>query len=258
VQVNAMINLFKMDLYRFTRNKIMYLLLLLFCAFQIFGIFMMKQYEQPVEGRPMLSSLTESEFIQYTISQPPSWMLIYIAVFTIYFYMSEWNSGFSKNYISMRQARSHSVFSKMAILSLFVAMMFLTLLVADGIARKLLWDQTDLGEPGAFITLLAGQFLLHWAFSLLILCIAMVTRNLLVSLTASIVLALNVIGMVLEALENLFTDIHLTKYLLINTIIRVKDLGSTADLIHTFGVAIAAILFLSYFAVRYKIREDLN
>ncbi|MFD2880111.1 hypothetical protein ACFTAO_35790 [Paenibacillus rhizoplanae] len=39
---------------------------------------------------------------------------------------------------------------------------------------------------------------------------------------------------------------------------RVKDLGSTADLIHMFGVAIAAILFLSYVAVRYKIREDLT
>lgn len=253
-----MINLFKMDLYRFRRNKVMFLLLLLFCAFQIFGIYMMKQYEQPVEGRPLLGSLTESEFIQHMIAQPPSWMLIYIAVFTIYFYMSEWNSGFSKNYISMRQARSHSVFSKMAILALFVAMMFLTLLIADGIGRGLFWDQTDLGDPGTLIILLAGQFLLHWAFSLLILCIAMVTRNLLISLSASIVLALNVIGMVLGALENLFTDVHLTQYLLINTLVRVKDLGSTADLIHTFGVAVAAILILSYLAVRYKIREDLN
>lgn len=253
-----MINLFKMDLYRFRRNKIMYLLLLLFCAFQIFGIYMMQQYEQPVEGRPLLGSLTESEFIQHMIAQPPSWMLIYIAVFTIYFYMSEWNSGFSKNYISMRQARIHSVFSKMAILALFVAMMFLTLLIADGIGRGLFWDQTDLGDRATLIILLAGQFLLHWAFSLLILCIAMVTRNLLISLSASIVLALNVIGMVLGALEKLFTDIHLTKYLLINTLVRVKDLGSAADLIHMFGVAVAAILFLGYFAVRYKIREDLN
>lgn len=254
-----MINLFKMDFYRFSRNKIMYLLLLLFCAFQIFGIYMMKQYAQPVEeGGVQIANLMEIDFIQYTISQPPSWMLIYIAVFTIYFYMSEWNSGFSKNYISMRQARVHSVFSKMAILALFVAIMFLTLLIADGIGRRLFWDQTDLGDPGTLIILLAGQFLLHWAFSLLILCIAMVTRNLLISLSASIVLALNVIGMVLGALENLFTDIHLTKYLLINTLVRVKDLGSTADLIHMFGVAVAAILFLSYFAVRYKIREDLN
>ncbi|WP_238653483.1 ABC transporter permease [Paenibacillus piscarius] len=254
-----MINLFKMDFYRFSRNKIMYLLLLLFCAFQIFGIYMMKQYAQPVEaGGVQIANLTEIDFIQYTISQPPSWMLIYIAVFTIYFYMSEWNSGFHKNYISMRQARSHSVFSKMTILALFVAMMFLILLVADGIGRRIFFDQTDMGDLGMLITLLAGQFLLHWAFSLLILCIAMVTRNLLVSLSASIVLALNVIGMVLGALEKLLTDIHLTKYLLINTLVRVKDLGSAADLIHMFGVATVAILFLSYFAVRYKIREDLN
>ncbi|ETT56302.1 MULTISPECIES: ABC transporter permease [unclassified Paenibacillus] len=253
-----MINLLRMDLYRFTRNKIMYLLLLLFCAFQIFGIYMMKQYEQPVEGRPMLSSLTESEFIQHTISQPPSWMLIYIAVFTIYFYMSEWNSGFHKNYVSMRQARIHSVFSKMAILALFITILFLTLLIADGIGRRLFMGPTDLGELGMLITLLASQFLLHWAFSLLVLCIVMMTKNLLISLSAGFILALNVIGMVLGALENQFTGTHLTQYLLINTLVRVKDLGSTADLIHTFGVAIAAILFLSYFAVRYKIREDLN
>ncbi|ETT58954.1 hypothetical protein C173_29826 [Paenibacillus sp. FSL R7-277] len=253
-----MINLLRMDLYRFTRNKIMYLLLLLFCAFQIFGIYMMKQYEQPVEGRPLLSSLTESEFIQLVISQPPSWMLIYIAVFTIYFYMSEWNSGFHKNYISMRQARIHSVFSKMAILALFVAMLFLILLIADGIGRRLFMGQTDLGDLGMLITLLVGQFLLHWAFSLVVLCIAMMTKNLLISLSAGFVLALNVIGMVLGALENQFTGTHLTQYLLINTLVRVKDLGSTAELIHTFGVAVAAILILSYLAVRYKIREDLN
>ncbi|MEK3716874.1 ABC transporter permease [Paenibacillus sp. FSL R7-0333] len=254
-----MINLFKMDSYRFTRNKIMYLLLLLFCAFQIFGIYMMKQYAQPVEeGGVQIGNLTEIDFIQYTISQPPSWMLIYIAVFTIYFYMSEWNSGFHKNYISMRQARIHSVFSKMAILALFVAMLFLTLLIADGIGRRMFFDQTDMGEPGTLITLLASQFLLHWAFSLLVLCIAMMTKNLLISLSAGFVLALNVIGMVLGALENQFTGTHLTQYLLINTLVRVKDLGSTADLIHTFGVAVAAILILSYLAVRYKIREDLN
>lgn len=253
-----MINLLKMDLHRFGRNRMMYLLLLLFCAFQIFGIFMMKQYEQPVEGAIPVSSLTESEFIQYNISQPPSWMLIYIAVFTVYFYMSEFNSGFYKNYISMHRARIQSVYSKIIILAIFVALMFLTLLIADGIGRRLFFDRSDLGDLAVFIPLLISQFLLHWAFSILIFCIAMIAKNMLISLSAGFILALNVIGMVLAALEVQFTGTHLTKYLLINTLVRVKDLGSTADLIHTFGVAVAAILILSYLAVRYKIREDLN
>lgn len=80
-----MLNILKMDFYRFVRNRIMYLLLLVFCAFQIFGIFMTKQYAQEMEnGGISVSSLNESDFIQYTISQPPSWMLVYIAVFSIF------------------------------------------------------------------------------------------------------------------------------------------------------------------------------
>ncbi|NQX44616.1 ABC transporter permease [Paenibacillus tritici] len=253
-----MINLLKMDLHRFGRNRMMYLLLLLFCAFQIFGIFMMKKYEQPVEGAIPVSRLTESEFIQYNISQPPSWMLIYIAVFTIYFYMSEFNSGFHKNYISMRNARLHSVCSKLIILAIFVAMMFLTMLIADGAGRRLFFDHTALGDLATLITLLIGQFLLHWAFSILILCIAMIAKNLLISLSAGFILALNVIGMVLAALEAQLTGIHLSKYLLINTLVRVKDFNSTADIVHTFGVAAAAILLFGILAVRYKLKEDLN
>ncbi|MEK3683283.1 ABC transporter permease [Paenibacillus sp. FSL R10-2736] len=253
-----MINLLKMDLYRFRRNRMMYLLLLLFCAFQIFGIYMMKQYEQPLEGGIPVSTLTESEFIQYTISQPPSWMLIYIAVFTIYFYMSEFNSGFHKNYISMRKARIYSVLSKIVILALFVAMLFLTMLIADWIGRKLFFEHTDMGDLATIIKLLISQFLLHWAFAMLILCIAMIAKNLLISLSAGFILALNVIGMVLGALESQMDGVRLTKYLLINTIVRVKDFNSPADMVHTFGVAAAVILLFGILAVRYKIREDLN
>lgn len=254
-----MINLLKMDWYRFRRNKIMYLLLLIFCAFQLFGIYMMQQYAQPMEeGGVQIGSLNESDFIQYTISQPPSWMLIYIAVFTVYFYMSEWSSGFHKNYISMRKARIYSVLSKIVILAVFVSMMFLTLLIADWTGRRLFLGNTDIGDLAYLMKLLIGQFLLHWAFSLLILCIAMIVRNLLFSLTAGFILALNVIGMLLAALESRIGGVHLTKYLLINTIVRVKDFNSAADTLHTAGVGVAAVLLFGFLAVRYKIREDLS
>ncbi|WNS43707.1 ABC transporter permease [Paenibacillus sp. MMS20-IR301] len=254
-----MINLLKMDWHRFRRNKIMYLLLLIFCAFQIFGIYMMQQYAQPPEeGGIQIGSLNESDFIQYTISQPPSWMLIYIAVFTVYFYMSEWNSGFYKNYISMRKARIYSVLSKIVILGVFVSMMFLTLLIADWIGRRLFLGNTDMGDFAYLLKLLSSQFLLHWAFSLLILCIAMIAKNLLVSLTAGFILALNVIGMLLAALESQIGGVQLTKYLLISTIVRVKDFNSAADTLHTAGVAVTFILLCGLLAVRYKIKEDLN
>ncbi|MNB83501.1 ABC-2 family transporter protein [compost metagenome] len=254
-----MLNILKMDFYRFVRNRIMYLLLLVFCAFQIFGIFMTKQYAQEMEnGGISVSSLNESDFIQYTISQPPSWMLIYIAVFSIFFYTSEFNSGFHKNYIPMHRARVHSVCSKILVLAAFVAMLFLTMLIADWIGRTLFFDNTSLGDPVYLIKLLISQFMLHWAFSILILYIVMVVKNLLVSLTAGFVLALNVIGMALSALESLVNGLHLSQYLLINTIVRVKDFNNAADILHTAAVAVIVILVFSFLAVRYKLREDLN
>lgn len=72
MRVITMINILKMDFHRFRNNKIMYLLLLLFCAFQIFGIFMMQQYSQSIEeGGVVVSSMNESEFINIIFHSPP-------------------------------------------------------------------------------------------------------------------------------------------------------------------------------------------
>lgn len=108
------------------------------------------------------------------------------------------------------------------------------------------------------IKLLLSQFMLHWAFSILILYIVMVVKNVLVSLTAGFVLALNVAGIALSALESLVNGPHLSQYLLMNTIVRVKDFNSISDIIHTAAVAVIVILVFSFLAVRYKLREDLN
>ncbi|MNE36320.1 hypothetical protein D3C80_1301270 [compost metagenome] len=137
-------------------------------------------------------------------------------------------------------------------------MLFLTMLVADWIGRSLFFDNTSLGDLMYLIKLLLSQFMLHWAFSILILYIVMVVKNVLISLTAGFVLALNVVGMALSALEALVNGLHLSQYLLINTIVRVKDFNNSNDVIHTAAVAVIVILIFGFLAVRYKLREDLS
>ncbi|WP_078392660.1 hypothetical protein [Shouchella patagoniensis] len=254
-----MMNLFKMDLHRFLTNKIMYILLVVFIAFQIFGIFMIKQYEQPVEqGGMLISHMNESQFIQQMLAQTPSWVLIYVTVFSVYFYMSEYNAGFYKNYISMKRARMYSVLSKIVILGLFTLLMMLVMVVADLIGRAIFFQQATLGALGYLSTLLAGQFLLHWAFSIVILSLTMILKSMLTSIVTGIILALNVFGMAVGALESLFTDLNVSAYLLVNTIVRIKDFNQLSDVIHVFSVAIAFILLFSCIAIRYKMKEDLK
>lgn len=237
----------------------MYLLLLIYAAFQIFGIFMMKQYEQPMEqGGISVSSMNASEFIQSVLSQTPSWVLMYVAVFSVYFYMSEYNSGFYKNYISMNNARMYSVLSKILILGLFVLLMLVTMIISDLIGRSIFFDNAVIGDFGFFIKLLVGQFLLHWAFSIVVLCIAMVTKNLITSLVIGVVLGLNVPGMIVGAVESLIGDLNVSSYLLVNTITSIKDFNNVGDVIHVASVAVIFMLLFSFIAVRYKMREDLR
>lgn len=237
----------------------MYILLLIFSAFQVFGIFMMKQYEQPVEqGGMLISTMNESQFIQYLLAQTPSWVFIYITVFSVYFYMSEYNSGFYKNYISMRNARMYSVFSKILMLALFTIFMLIAMIISDLIGRSLFFNHMEIGDLGYFIKLLLGQFLLHWAFSIVILCISIYSKSSITSLVIGVALGLNIVGMIVGALDALIDKINISKYLLVNTIVNIKDFNNINDVIHVASVAIIFILFFSFIAVRSKIQEDLR
>lgn len=254
-----MINILKMDLHRFRTNKVMYLLLLIFAAFQIFGIYMIKTYEQPIEaGGLLIGEMNESQFMQMMLSQPPSWILLYITVFCVYFYMSEYNSGFYKNYISLKHARLYSVISKWIVSGLFTALIFIVMIIANGVGRSLFFHKVTIGDPGYLMKLIIGQYLLHWAFSIVILCIAMISRNLIVSIIIGLVLVLNVVGMLVGAVASLIDLPDLSSYLLVNTIMSGKDFNNMRDLLHVAAVSVVSILLFSSLAVRYKLKEDLK
>lgn len=253
-------SLLKMDFYRFIRNKTMYLLLLIFGAFQIFATFMMSQYSDPMSGSGTdAAMMNASEFIQYVLAQPPSWMLLYIAVFTVYFYMSEQNAGYYKNYITIKNARIYSIGSKIIIQAGFTLLMFIVLLASDFTSRSLFFSNSEIGNLDYFLKLLIGQFLLQWAFSILILLVTIITKKMLVSVSIAIVLALNVIGMIFSSLEILlFDDTYLSDYLIVNTITQNRNFGHWAEVFHVGLVAVLAILIFTGIAIRYKQREDLK
>lgn len=237
----------------------MYILLLVFIAFQVFGIFMLKQYEQPAaQGGILISSMNESQFIQLMLAQTPSWVLMYITVFSVYFYMSEYNSGFYKNYISMKNARMYSVISKILILGLFTLLMFVVMIISDLIGRAIFFNNMTIGDLGYFAKLLTGQFLLHWAFSIVVLCITMLIKSMIMSIVIGVVLVLNVFGMVIGALESLVGHVNMSSYLLVNTIVSTKDFNNMNDVIHVASVALIFILIFSFIAARYKMKEDLR
>lgn len=202
-----MINMLRMEFSRFFTNKMMYILLLVYIVFQMFGTFMFTQFEtvSPISGQLVLD-ITQSEYMQMIISQTPSWLLLYIGIFTVSFYMSEYNNGFYKNFISMENARVHTVIAKILVLGLFTLLMFIIMIITDFIGRAIFFENTDIGDPQYFLKLFLGQFLLHWAFVVVVLSITMIVRRIVASIVIIVLLVLNIIGSLLMVLESFIHD----------------------------------------------------
>jgi len=236
----------------------MYLLLLVFMAFQIFGIFMFTQNEAYTQDGVLVQDLNESEFIQLILSYTPSWVMVYIAVFSVYFYLSEYHAGFYKNYISLKNGRIYTVASKIIMNGLFTLFMLVTMVIADMIGRAIFFGDATIGDIGYFSKLLVGQFLLHWAFSVVVLFIAMIVKNMIPSIVLALLLVLNVFGMLITSIEGLIHDGEYASYLLVNTILSIKDFHMIGDILHVLIVALVFLAVFCFLSIRYKIKEDLR
>jgi ABC-2 type transport system permease protein len=173
--------------------------------------------------------------------------------------MSEQNAGYYKNYITMKNARTHSVLSKILIQAIFTLFMFMTLLASDFIGRSLFFENSTVGDPGFFVKLLLGQFLLQWSYSVLILCVSIITKSMLASISIGIVFVLNVIGMIASSLETLlFDNTYVSEYLLVNTITQIRDFGNWDEMLHVGSVGVVSIVLFTAIAINYKRKEDLK
>lgn len=215
----------------------------------------MNQYNESYEFS--IGAMSEAEFFQYIMSQPPSWMLVYITVFTIYFYMSESSSGFIKNYISMHNARIYSVISKIIILALFVVIILIVAICTNWIGRYVFFDSVQLGDLVLFAKLLIGQFLLQWAFAILILYVTMITKNTIVSLLIGMLISFNVLGIALAALDSLIDPIQIAPYWLVNTISSTTDYHHNGEFMQIIAIAVVYIVVVSFTSTRYKLKENL-
>lgn len=260
-----MLNILRMDFRRFRKNNMLPLLLAVFFAFQLFGIFMMSRYTDSYSTAGLApGSLNASEFFQYMLAQPPSWMLLYVAVFTVHFTWSERSAGFHKNYISMRHARVSSVLAKVLLLALFTLLLFVAAVAANALGRRLFFEDAPTGGLDQYALLLLVQFLLHWAFAVMMLFVALAARSLIAGLIIGLLLALNLVGYSLSALAALLLGEEdgagIASWWLVNRIVQPLELGQAgvAGVVEPTVVALLFLLLFGTVGALFRQREDLR
>ena len=233
-----MLNMIRMELYRMFKTKSMYVIWLVLAVGILFTTGLsadeMKTYTMEVkqEMYEYATGQRESETVNLgmdvTVPTKPGdtvsvfdlfygnikgkFLALFMVIFAVLYSTADMTSGFVKNIAGQVRDRRRLVFAKGV--SLFVYTV-LTMLIFTGIqtvSNALFFDEFVFGPVKEFLQYAGIQTLLHFAFLMIVMCIAIVLRNNVISMMLSVCLCMNVLEIFYSFLDNLIAKAHIKNF----------------------------------------------
>ena len=233
-----MLNMIRMELYRMFKTKSMYVIWLVLAVGILFTTGLsadeMKTYtmEEKQEMYEYATGQRESETVNLgmdvTVPTKPGdtvsvfdlfygnikgkFLALFMVIFAVLYSTADMTSGFIKNIAGQVRDRRGLVFAKGV--SLFVYTV-LTMLIFTGIqtvSNALFFDEFVFGPVKEFLQYAGIQTLLHFAFLMIVMCIAIVLRNNVISMMLSVCLCMNVLVIFYSFLDNMIAKAHIKNF----------------------------------------------
>lgn len=233
-----MLNMIRMELYRMFKTKSMYVIWLVLAVGILFTTGLsadeMKTYtmEEKQEMYEYATGQRESETVNLgmDVTVPTKsgdtvsvfdlfygnikgkFLALFMVIFAVLYSTADMTSGFVKNIAGQVRDRRRLVFAKGV--SLFVYTV-LTMLIFTGIqtvSNALFFDEFVFGPVKEFLQYAGIQTLLHFAFLMIVMCIAIVLRNNVISMMLSVCLCMNVLVIFYSFLDNLIAKAHIKNF----------------------------------------------
>lgn len=233
-----MLNMIRMELYRMFKTKSLYVIWLVLAAGILFTTGLsadeMKTYtmEEKQEMYEYATGQRESETVNLgmdvTVPTKPGdtvsvfdlfygnikgkFLALFMVIFAVLYSTADMTSGFIKNIAGQVRDRRRLVFAKGV--SLFVYTV-LTMLIFTGIqtvSNALFFDEFVFGPVKEFLQYAGIQTLLHFAFLMIVMCIAIVLRNNVISMMLSVCLCMNVLVIFYSFLDNMIAKAHIKNF----------------------------------------------
>lgn len=233
-----MLNMIRMELYRMFKTKSMYVIWLVLAVGILFTTGLsadeMKTYtmEEKQEMYEYATGQRESETVNLgmdvTVPTKPGdtvsvfdlfygnikgkFLALFMVIFAVLYSTADMTSGFVKNIAGQVRDRRRLVFAKGV--SLFVYTV-LTMLIFTGIqtvSNALFFDEFVFGPVKEFLQYAGIQTLLHFALLIIVMCIAIVLRNNVISMMLSVCLCMNVLVIFYSFLDNLIAKAHIKNF----------------------------------------------
>lgn len=265
-----MLNMIRMEVFRMFKTKSLYVIwmVMIACVFLTNSLsaeeiltFSMEEkqemYEAAMDGEesgnlgmdvtlPTKPGADVSVFDGFYANVKGKFIALFMVIFTVLYATADITSGYVKNIAGQVRNRGNLIFAKAAALLLYVVLTMLLFIGVQTLSNAISYQKLVMGPGKEFFQYAAMQTLLHFALVMVIMCVAVVLRNNVISMMISVCVCMNILimlyGVVDQAVEKLgIHDFHMIDYTVSGKIV---NLGMNAAPKAMGMAALVGIVFI--------------
>lgn len=287
-----MFNAIRMDVYRLFKTKSTYIIFVIMLAMSVMGTGLMSvmtemtgaerqqvqteqmsdnadyageddQFNEDTEGAQSQLSVSVSEIdpdendnsvLSFAMSDISGLQAgLFIIIFTVLFSMADINSGFIKSIGGQVKGRGVLIVSKMAAIAIFTAIVIIADFLTELIAVNIFFDDAVVGSASEIVRLLSSQFVLNFALAILMMAIAIIIKNNVVSMIIGVCMCTGIFELIFMGINYLMDKIGFNDFDINNILITGKiqnvTIGADASDIGYALLTAAIYIAVSVFAV---------
>lgn len=294
-----MFNAIRMDVYRLFKTKSTYIILVIMLAMSVMGTGLMSvmtemtgaerqqvqteqmsdnadyageddQFNEDTEGAQSQLSVSVSEIdpdendnsvLSFAMSDISGLQAgLFIIIFTVLFSMADINSGFIKSIGGQVKGRGVLIVSKMAAIAIFTAIVIIADFLTELIAVNIFFDDAVVGSASEIVRLLSSQFVLNFALAVLMMAIAIIIKNNVVSMIIGVCMCSGIFELIFMGINYLmdkigFDDFDINNILITGKIQNVTIGADAADIgyaLLTAAIYIAVSVLAVYNVFKHR------
>lgn len=294
-----MFNAIRMDVYRLFKTKSTYIILVIMLALSVMGTGLMSvmtemtgaerqqvqteqmsdnadyageddQFNKDTEGAQSQLSVSVSEIdpdendnsvLSFAMSDISGLQAgLFIIIFTVLFSMADINSGFIKSIGGQVKGRGVLIVSKMAAIAIFTAIVIIADFLTELIAVNIFFDDAVVGSASEIVRLLSSQFVLKFALAILMMAIAIIIKNNVVSMIIGVCMCTGIFELIFMGINYLmdkigFSDFDINNILITGKIQNVTIGADAADIgyaLLTAAIYIAVSVLAVYNVFKHR------
>ena len=294
-----MFNAIRMDVYRLFKTKSTYIILVIMLALSVMGTGLMSvmtemtgaerqqvqteqmsdnadyaveddQFNEDTEGAQSQLSVSVSEIdpdendnsvLSFAMSDISGLQAgLFIIIFTVLFSMADINSEFIKSIGGQVKSRGVLIVSKMAAIAIFTAIVIIADCLTELIAVNIFFDDAVVGSASEIVRLLSSQFVLNFALAVLMMAIAIIIKNNVVSMIIGVCICTGIFELIFMGINYLmdkigFSDFDINNILITGKIQNVTIGADAADIgyaLLTAAIYIAVSVLAVYNVFKHR------